>query len=474
MVFSNAVFLFVFLPLTLLGYFILRKTVLRNYWLLCVSLAFYLWGKPKYIVILMVSIFINYFGARIIACIKTEKLTKFALSITVVANLLLLYYFKYFGFSIELINDLFKANIEIKKILLPVGISFFTFQGISYVVDVYRKDVPVQKNFFKFAMYISMFPQLVAGPIVRYKDIAKEIDNRRVSLDDFVNGIQRFIVGLSKKVILADTLAVTADSIFSISPSNNSVSVAWLGIIAYSLQIFFDFAGYSDMAIGMGEMLGFHFIENFNYPYISKSITEFWRRWHISLSSFFRDYIYIPLGGNRKHTYLNVSIVFLLTGIWHGAAYTFILWGIWHGIFNILEKYLKEKKTVCETKEDSWICKIGKHLYTLLVVMIGWILFRADSVSYAGQYILSLFGLQRPGMPGFELMWYLDRWTVLILFFAIVFATPIASKFCILLKNRLHESVWMITKYIILLVLLFLCILRVASNTYSAFIYFQF
>lgn len=474
MVFSNAVFLFVFFPLTLLGYFLLRKTVLRNYWLLFVSLVFYLWGKPKYIVILIVSMLINYCGARLVSWAKSQRIARLSLGVTVIGNLLLLYYFKYFNFSVEVINDLFRTNIDVKEVLLPVGISFFTFQGISYVIDVYRKDVPVQKNFAKFAMYISMFPQLVAGPIVRYKDIAREIDDRRISLDDFTDGIQRFIIGLAKKVIIADTLAVTADSIFGISPVNNSIPVAWLGIICYSLQIFFDFAGYSDMAIGMGRMLGFHFIENFNYPYISKSITEFWRRWHISLSSFFRDYIYIPLGGNRKHTYLNVTIVFLLTGIWHGAAYTFVLWGIWHGIFNIAEKYLREKNKARGTRKDSWLVVIGKHTYTLFVVMIGWILFRANSLSHAWQYILSLFGLQQPGMPGFDVWWYLDRWTLLILGLAIVFATPAASKIGIAVKNRLHENGWMITKYVTLLTLLFLCVLRVASNTYSAFIYFKF
>lgn len=267
---------------------------------------------------------------------------------------------------------------------------------------------------------------------------------------------------------------MTADSIFGMSPFNNSIPVAWLGIVCYSLQIFFDFAGYSDMAIGMGRMLGFHFIENFNYPYISKSITEFWRRWHISLSSFFRDYIYIPLGGNRKHTYLNVVIVFFLTGIWHGAAYTFVLWGIWHGIFNIAEKYLSEKRKAKGTREGNRLVEMGKHIYTLFVVMIGWILFRADSLSHAWQYILSLFGLQHEGIPGFEVWWYLDHWTLLILGFALVFATPAASRIGIAVKKRLHENGWMIIKYVTLLALLFLCVLRVASNTYSAFIYFQF
>ena len=474
MVFSNAIFLFVFLPLTLLGYLLLRKNTFRNYWLLFASMVFYLWNKPKYIVILLMSILINYCGAGCISKAENSKTKKWLLSITIIANLLLLYYFKYFNFSIRVLNDFLRQNIEVKEVLLPVGISFFTFQGISYVIDVYRKDVKAQKNILKFGMYISMFPQLVAGPIVRYKDIAKEIDCRSISVDDFTSGIQRFIIGLAKKVVIADTLALTADAVFGMSPSNNSIQVAWLGIICYSLQIFYDFSGYSDMAIGMGRMLGFHFIENFNYPYIAKSITEFWRRWHISLSSFFKDYVYIPLGGNRKHMYFNVAIVFLLTGIWHGAAYTFILWGIWHGLFNIIEKYLTDKGVICNKKKSTIIGSVGKHAYTLLVVMIGWIFFRSESLSYAWEYILSLFGLQKVGMSAFELGWYLDRWTVLILFIAITFSMPTAVKMCKLLKNKLYPDVWLVMKYVLLLALLFLCILRVASNTYSAFIYFQF
>jgi len=475
MVFSNALFLFVFLPITLLGYFVLKKNLLQNYWLFLVSLIFYLWAKPKYVIILILSMIINYCGAQLVDRADNNKKAKIWIIVTVIVNLVLLYYFKYFNFSVDILNDVFKQNIVISEVALPVGISFFTFQGISYVIDVYRKDVPAQRNPFKFGMYISMFPQLVAGPIVRYKDIAREIDCRFVSVDDFAYGIQRFIVGLSKKVIIADTLAVTADSIWGMSPSNNSVSVAWLGVICYSLQIFFDFAGYSDMAIGMGRMLGFHFIENFNYPYISRSITEFWRRWHISLSSFFRDYVYIPLGGNRRHVYFNVAIVFLLTGVWHGANYTFVLWGIWHGLFNILEKYLNEKnKGSVERKIVAGFSSFFSHIYTIFVVMIGWVLFRADDLTHAWQYILSLFGLQEAGMPAYELMWYLDRWTVMILTVALVLSTPVLGKVFRVIKDKCQDGIWLVVKYTGLSGLLFMCILRVASNTYSAFIYFQF
>lgn len=327
MVFSNAVFLFIFLPVVIAGYYILRGKA-RNYWLLLVSIFFYAWNKPSFTIILLGSIVLNYFGALLVEKAGQTGKKKLWLVLTVVCNLLILFYFKYFNFTIRTLKKIFDIHTQFANVLLPIGISFFTFQGLSYVVDVYRGDVPAQKNVFKLGMYISMFPQLVAGPIVRYKDIATEIDNRKVTTEDFAYGIQRFILGLFKKIIIADNMAIIANAMFDCNHKLNSVSLAWLGIIAYSLQIFFDFAGYSDMAIGLGRMFGFHFLENFNYPYISKSITEFWRRWHISLSSFFRDYVYIPLGGNRKHVYLNVAIVFLLTGIWHGAAFTYIAWGI--------------------------------------------------------------------------------------------------------------------------------------------------
>lgn len=388
-----------------------------------------------------------------------------------------MFYFKYFNFTIRTLKKIFDIHTQFANVLLPIGISFFTFQGLSYVVDVYRGDVPAQKNVFKLGMYISMFPQLVAGPIVRYKDIATEIDNRKVTTEDFAYGIQRFILGLFKKIIIADNMAIIANAMFDCNPKLNSVSLAWLGIIAYSLQIFFDFAGYSDMAIGLGRMFGFHFLENFNYPYISKSITEFWRRWHISLSSFFRDYVYIPLGGNRKHVYLNVAIVFLLTGIWHGAAFTYIAWGIWHGIFNLTEKFIKSHSKSKEVTVHNFkrvIVSVFQHVYTMLVVMLGWVMFRSSGIKHAFNYIKSLFGLNNPEISVYNVWLYLNKWSFLILILGLIMCTPLLRKLYGLLKRKVNEKILTPVKYILLLALLLLCVLQVASNSYSAFIYFQF
>lgn len=390
---------------------------------------------------------------------------------------MILFYFKYFNFTIRTLKKIFDIHIQFANVLLPIGISFFTFQGLSYVVDVYRGDVPAQKNVFKLGMYISMFPQLVAGPIVRYKDIATEIDNRKVTTEDFAYGIQRFILGLFKKIIIADNMAIIANAMFDCNPKLNSVSLAWLGIIAYSLQIFFDFAGYSDMAIGLGRMFGFHFLENFNYPYISKSITEFWRRWHISLSSFFRDYVYIPLGGNRKHVYLNVAIVFLLTGIWHGAAFTYIAWGIWHGIFNLTEKFIKSHSKSKEVTGHNFkrvMVSVFQHVYTMLVVMLGWVMFRSSGIKHAFNYIKSLFGLNNPEISVYNVWLYLNKWSFLILILGLIMCTPLLRKLYGLLKRKVNEKILTPVKYILLLALLLLCVLQVASNSYSAFIYFQF
>lgn len=324
MVFSSTLFLFCFLPITLLVYYLVQDKY-KNYWLLLVSLLFFGWSQPNYLWIIVLSIGINYIGALIVDYMS--KFKKPLLILTIMANVLLLFYFKYFNFVLESINKIFDFNFEVLDIVLPIGISFFTFQGMSYVIDVYRKEVLVQKNILKLGLYIVLFPQLIAGPIVRYKDIAAEIDNRKTTLEDFSYGIERFVIGLGKKAIIANTMAVTADAIWNNGALNNSWITAWVGSISYTLQIYFDFSGYSDMAIGLGRMFGFHFNENFNLPYISQSISEFWRRWHISLSSWFKDYVYIPLGGNRKNVYLNLSIVFLLTGIWHGAAWHYVLWG---------------------------------------------------------------------------------------------------------------------------------------------------
>lgn len=479
MVFSNSVFLFVFLPIVLVVYYLLKGTI-RNYWLLIVSLIFYGWNKPDFLWILLVSITVNYLSALAVDRAKAKWAKLLLLWIGIGINLGLLFYFKYFNFTISVAEKLLHRSFQFAEVILPIGISFFTFQGLSYVVDVYRKDVPVQKNPFKLGMYISLFPQLVAGPIVRYKDIAAEIDSRTITLENFADGARRFVVGLFKKIIIADTLAVIADAIVAASfVASNLPAVAWIGIISYSLQLFFDFSGYSDMAIGLGHMFGFHFLENFNYPYISKSITEFWRRWHISLSSFFRDYVYIPLGGNRKHVYLNVSIVFLLTGIWHGASFSFIFWGIWHGFFNLSERIIRQLNKDKPKKEHSAFSRVissaAQHIYTLMVVMIGWVFFRVPGLKNGLNYLLSMVGLyNNPSLCHLLPSFYLDSWTVLVLSLGILMATPLPAKLVSAVGKKIPEPAAHLIRDIALLAALLLCILQVASNTYSAFIYFQF
>ncbi len=496
MVFSSTLFLFCFLPVTLAGYYIsilIDKKVFgsrkefSNYWLLIMSLLFFAWSQLNYVWIILLSICINYVGAMGIEVSRgafankihaekahaenppTEKshavttlaeksyaektyAKKLCLFVTVAANLLLLFYFKYFDFAIDTINQVLNRNIPLRNIVLPIGISFFTFQAMSYTCDVYMGRARVQRNPFKRALYVMLFPQLIAGPIVRYTDVESEIDDRHVTVDDFAAGARRFIVGLGKKALIANTMAVTVDSIWAQGIQNNTVSIAWLGAIAYSLQIYFDFSGYSDMAIGLGRMFGFHFLENFNLPYISRSITEFWRRWHISLSSWFRDYVYIPLGGNRHgvfKTYRNLFIIFLLTGIWHGAAWHYIFWGIWHGAFMLIERTFRgrdgaRQHSACDKKNgaDANIAEAGtairpsvslkivrviQHIYTLLIVVIGWIFFRANSLSEALWYLKTMLGRALGSEPGFSVTWYLDRWTILMLIVGVIFSTEIPS-----------------------------------------------
>ena len=479
MVFSNSVFLFAFLPIVLVGYYLLRGKA-RNYWLLIVSFVFYGWNRPDFLWILVASILLNYANALLVARIHKKSIKLLVLWLGIAGNLLLLFYFKYFNFTISIIEKLLQRSLSFAEVVLPIGISFFTFQSLSYVVDVYRGEVPVQKNPFKLGMYVALFPQLVAGPIVRYQDIAKEIDDRTVTLDDFAAGCRRFVIGLFKKIIIADTLAVTADAIVTASYTASNLPInAWIGIVSYSLQLFFDFSGYSDMAIGLGQLFGFHFLENFNYPYISKSITEFWRRWHISLSSFFRDYVYIPLGGNRRHVYINVSIVFLLTGIWHGASFSFILWGIWHGMFNLAERWIRQRNACKPQKEHpplaAALFAALQHIYTLLVVMIGWIFFRIPGLKNGLNYLLSLVGLHNDLSISYLLpSYYLDRWTACVLVLGILMATPGPKMLVEAVGKKLPVPVAAVIRDVALLVALLLCILQVASNTYSAFIYFQF
>ncbi len=475
MVFSSTVFVFFFLPITLLGYYLIPWRG-KNALLLIVSLIFFAWSQPGYLWIILLNIAVNYLGSMLLSGAGSDRVRRCWFILTIAVNLGLLFYFKYFNFTVDTFNQLTGASVVVDEIILPIGISFFTFQGMSYTMDVFMRKVEVQRNPFKVALYIVLFPQLIAGPIVRYIDIEKEIDHRRISVDDFAEGAQRFIIGLAKKVLLANTFAVTIDAIWNNGIGQSTTAVAWVGSIAYSLQIFFDFSGYSDMAIGLGRMFGFHFLENFRLPYIAKSITDFWRRWHISLSSWFRDYVYIPLGGNRRHVYLNIAVVFLLTGIWHGAAWQFILWGVMHGIFRLIERYCTERGWTIGAldKIPAWIRSALAHAYTLFVVNIGWVLFRAPNLSQGFRYISIMFGRSQAQTPGYSVWWYLDRWTLCMLVMGILFSSIIPTKIGEALSVRLSARTFMVIKYIALIVLLFFTMLRIVSGTYNPFIYFQF
>ena len=378
MVFSSLTFLFIFLPITLLIYYI-SKDKYKNYVLLFFSLVFYSWGEPRYIILMILSIVLNYYFAILIDKYKRKiSLKEKLLVLTIVFNILTLFIFKYLGFFNSIFSNIFNTNNITINLVLPIGISFYTFQTLSYVIDVYRGEVKVQKNILLLANYVTLFPQLIAGPIVRYSTVEKELKKRKHSASKFSNGFRRFIIGLSKKIIIANNMALIADTIFNSAISNNYTGIVLiLGTLAYTFQIYFDFSGYSDMAIGIGSMFGFDFLENFNYPYVSKSITEFWRRWHISLSSWFRDYLYIPLGGNRvsKAKWIrNIIIVWILTGLWHGASWNFIIWGVYFAIILLIEKlFLLEFMS----KWNGFV----RWLYTFILINIGWIIFRAEDLN---------------------------------------------------------------------------------------------
>lgn len=467
MLFSSMTFIYVFLPIVLLIYLLAKKS-LHNYILLGASIIFYAWGEPRYLAIMLLTILINYFGA--IAVNKYDSHKKLILWLTILANLSFLIYFKYFNFLIKNINCLFHSNIDILNIVMPIGISFYTFQALSYVIDVYRGECKVQKDIYKLSLYICLFPQLIAGPIVKYHDVAEQIEDREINFEKVTLGVQRFIIGLSKKVLIANTMGAIADKIFIQDPHNFSHLTAWIGAIAYSFQLFFDFSGYSDMAIGLGLIFGFKFLENFNYPYISKSISEFWRRWHISLSTWFKQYVYITLGGNRCSmfkTLRNLGIVFLFTGIWHGAEWTFILWGCWHGLFICLEKYFNIKEFEQNHQSLKWL----QHLYCLFIVIIGWVLFRSETISYAGQYLMNMFGLLNPDKSNFEytLGYYVDIVGWLMFVVAILCSMPIF--------NKILEPTTKLKRGLInfwLLLLFFVSTVMIAASTYNPFIYFRF
>ena len=391
MVFSSLIFLFRFLPLILLIYYIVPGKF-KNMILLSGSLVFYAWGEPKYVLIMIFSTLVNYiFGILIEDFKKKDKISasKYMVVASVIVNLSVLGFFKYADLLINTANKLTGSGFQLLEIALPVGVSFYTFQTMSYTIDVYRGNVAAQRNIITFGTYVTMFPQLIAGPIVKYKSVADELNNRKGNIDTFAEGIGRFITGLGKKVLLANNIGNLWDTIKAVNPENMSVLSAWLGIIAFTFQIYFDFSGYSDMAIGLGKMFGFNFEENFNYPYISKSVTEFFRRWHISLGTWFREYVYIPLGGNRCSTYKhirNILVVWILTGLWHGASYNFMLWGLYYGVILILEKIFLKKYI---DRLPAFI----QHIYTLLIIITGWVIFSFEDMGQLGRYLKTMFNV---------------------------------------------------------------------------------
>ena len=461
MVFSTPIFLFLFLPAVLvLNYIIPKKYIAaKNVVLLIASLFFYAWGEPKNVLLMLLSIAVNYVCGLLLGRFDSdEKKRKVVLWASVVFNLGLLFFFKYFSF---VTGGLFPV------IKLPIGISFFTFQIMSYTIDVYRRSVEPQKNLVKLALYISLFPQLIAGPIVRYIDVEKQLTYRECTAEKTARGMIRFSMGLAKKVIVSNTVAAICDGIFG---STNTVPAftAWVGVICYALQIYFDFSGYSDMAIGMGHMLGFDFLENFNYPYVSCSVQEFWRRWHISLSSWFRDYLYIPLGGNRRgkvRTYINLIIVFACTGLWHGASFSFIVWGLWHGLFLVIERLGFKKVLDKLPKFIGWI-------YTMLVVLVGWVFFRADTLSAAMKYLGEMFSFSGGVANG---MAQFDNLSFIITVIAIILCTPVYQ----FLKGKLEKTeggkkAAFVIGAVLATGLFILSVIFLTGLGYNPFIYFRF
>ena len=467
MLFSSMVFLWCFLPTVILIYFLL-KPELRNFLLLIASLIFYAWGEPGYIWLMLISIAVNY-SCGLLVDSSSGTRRRIVLILDIVVNLALLGYFKYANFFVDTVNQLNPGTIRnFARIALPIGISFYTFQAMSYVMDVYRRDCKVQKNPLTLGLYITCFPQLIAGPIVKYHDVATQLENRRCSVQDFSYGIRRFIFGLAKKVLIANPLAVVADGVFGIAPDHLGTAAAWLGALCYTFQIYYDFSGYSDMAIGLGRMFGFRFPENFNYPYLTRSIKEFWTRWHISLSTWFKEYLYIPLGGSRcgnARTYLNLIIVFLATGIWHGASWTFLFWGIYHGMFILLERLFLKKYL----DRPGWT--VPSHLYAMLAVICGWVFFRADTLTHGVRYLHVMF--VPTGSP-YDIRIFLNPMVETALL-AGVLCCGILHRFLPRLKAVLMDDArvyfW---EPVVLPVLLVLCIICLVANTYNPFIYFRF
>lgn len=473
MVFSSTIFLFAFLPITLAGYYLIRKD-LRNAFLLLMSLLFYAAGEPKFVFIMTASIVVNYLLGLAIHFTLEKKafIRRIFLVSTVLANLGLLFYYKYFDFTVTNLNRLFHLSIPLKNILLPIGISFFTFQGMSYVLDVYMKKAEVQKNPLNVALYIAFFPQLIAGPIVRYSDVNMQIISRKENFELFGEGVIRFVIGLAKKIILSNQFAVLADFSFDGNLKTLSAGMAWLGAFAYAFQIYFDFSGYSDMAIGLGKMFGFNFNENFNYPYIAKSVQDFWRRWHISLSSWFRDYVYIPMGGNRTgNVYFHLITIFFLTGLWHGASWHYIAWGLWHGMFLLIERFFRTRKA--NLSLPTFINFLIKHVYTILVVLIGWVLFRGNGLKASVKYIFAMFGIGTNPDNTWTQFYLHDYFVTFVI--GIICALPTLSFFRLKAeKNHIASKIWDSVKPVVIGVLFVVSIAYTVTTTYNPFIYFNF
>nr|WP_303664579.1 MBOAT family O-acyltransferase [Ruminococcus bromii] len=464
MVFSSLVFMFAYLPITLLAYYLVPRQG-RNIFLFIVNLIFYGWGEPKLVLLMVFNIFFNYIGGWLVDKYRADaKKKKLFLILTCVLDIGILAVFKYTGMITETLNMLPFLNIPELQISLPIGISFYTFQTMSYVIDVYRDDAPVSKNFINFGTYVALFPQLIAGPIVRYRDVAEQLVNRRETLEMFTRGVKLFMVGLAKKVIIANTMGTLTTNIFATTDENGVVGT-WVGMIAYTFQIYFDFLGYSDMACGLGNMMGFEFLKNFNYPYIAKSITDFWRRWHISLSTWFKEYVYIPLGGNRKgvkRQILNLLIVWGLTGLWHGAAYNFVLWGLYYGLLLILEKFVLKKFL---DRLPSFV----QHIYTLFIIIIGWGLFYFTDVGQLGEFMVDLFNFGNGicGDQAFNLI--MSNLPMLII--AAVASTPLAT----MLYTRFEHTRFMwIPETLYCMGVLAVSTASLVNQSYNPFLYFRF
>ncbi len=469
MIFASPVFLFLFLPLNLILYFIFPSLRVKRAILLIFSLVFYAWGRPAWMLLLVATAFSDFTLARIIDRHRGTGRAKVAFAASLIIDIGIFVAFKYSGFLAENVNALFGSFLPVPEWELPIGISFYTFQTLTYVIDVYRGNVKAQTSFVKYLLYLSMYFQLIAGPIVRYADVASDIEKPAVSFTNVREGIERFLIGLAKKVILADTAALTVRRFMDADPASLSTLAAWLGIVMYTVELYFDFSGYSDMAIGLGRIFGFRFPENFNYPYISQSVSEFWRRWHISLGSFFRDYVYIPLGGNRKRVYLNLFVVWFLTGFWHGASWNFVIWGLYNGLFIALERLCKP----FFEKLPAFI----RHVYLLIVVNVGFVFFYFTDIGGAFAYLARMFGgADALVSADFTVAFMNELFFILLAFLFCTPVLPLIQKRLAVLSERsaAASTVVTVTRGVLLAGILFVCTAFLAAGSYSPFLYFQF